>query len=84
MQWISITTIHILTMFVYCIESDHTDGTIAIQHATKNVDLCTHFAFLLLCSRTKRGSTIADIQHFLLCLYIFVLAGQNYFRSFIR
>ena len=28
MQWTSITAVNILTMFVYCIISDHTDGKV--------------------------------------------------------
>ena len=47
MQWTSIIVIHILTMFVYYVISDHTDGTV-IQHAISNVDACTHFAYLFL------------------------------------
>ena len=47
MQWKSITVINILTMFVYCIISDHTDGTV-IQRATNNVDACRHCAYLFL------------------------------------
>ena len=49
MQLTSITVINILTMFVsqfvYCIISDHTDGT-AVQRATNNVDACTQCAYL--------------------------------------
>ena len=45
MQWTSITVINILTMFVYCIISDHTDGTVT-QQATNNVDAFTHCAYL--------------------------------------
>ena len=47
MQWASIHTISILTMIVYCIISDHTDGKV-IQNATNNVDACTHCAYLFL------------------------------------
>ena len=47
MQWTSITAINILTMFVGCIMSDHTDGRV-IQRATNNVDACTHCAYLFL------------------------------------
>ena len=47
MQWTSITVIHILTMFGFYIISDHTDGTV-IQHAARNVDACTHCAYLFL------------------------------------
>ena len=43
----SITAITILTMFVYCIISDHTDGTV-VQRATNNVDACTQCAYLFL------------------------------------
>ena len=32
-------------MFVFYIISDHTDVSI-IQHATSNVDACTHYAYL--------------------------------------
>ena len=32
-------------MFVYCIISDHTDGTV-VQRATNNVDACTQRAYL--------------------------------------
>ena len=45
MQWKSITVINILTMFVYCIISDHTDGTV-IQRGTNNIDACTHCSYL--------------------------------------
>ena len=49
MQLTSITVINILTMFVsqfvYCIISDHTDGTV-VQRATNNVDACTQCAYL--------------------------------------
>ena len=34
-------------MFVYCIISDHTDGTV-VQRATNNVDACTQCAYLFL------------------------------------
>ena len=44
MQWTSITVINILTMFVYCIISDHTDSTV-IQ-ATNNVNACMRCAYL--------------------------------------
>ena len=51
MQLTSITVINILTMFVnqfvYCIISDHTDGTV-VQRATNNVDACTQCAYLFL------------------------------------
>ena len=47
MQLTSITAINILTMFVYCIISDHTDGTV-VQRATNNVDACTQCAYLFL------------------------------------
>ena len=47
MQWTSITAINILTMFVFCIISGHTDGTV-IQRVTNNVDACTHCAYLFL------------------------------------
>ena len=49
MQWISITAIHILTIFLtvllYLII--YIDD-IVIQHATNNVDACTHCAYLFL------------------------------------
>ena len=45
MQLTSITAINILTMFVYCIISNHTDGTV-VQRATNNVDACTQCAYL--------------------------------------
>ena len=47
MQWTSITVIHILTMFVFYMISDHTDSTV-IQHAASNVDAFTHCAYLFL------------------------------------
>ena len=50
MQWTSITVINILTMFVYCIISDHTD----IQRATNNVDACTHCAYPFLMFQAYR------------------------------
>ena len=34
-----------VSQFVYCIISDHTDGT-AVQRATNNVDACTQCAYL--------------------------------------
>ena len=43
MQLTSITAINIVTMFVYCIIFDHTDGTV-IQRARNNVDACTDCA----------------------------------------
>ena len=45
MQLTSITVINILTMFVYCIISDHTDGAV-VQRVTNNVDACTQCAYL--------------------------------------
>ena len=52
MQWTSITVINILTMFVYCIISDHTDSTV-IQRATNNVDACTHWRTYFLHVRAR-------------------------------
>ena len=34
-----------VSQFVYCIISDHTDGT-SVQRATNNVDACTQCAYL--------------------------------------
>ena len=45
MQLTSITAINILTMFVYCVIFDHTDGTVVLR-ATNNVDACTQCAYL--------------------------------------
>ena len=58
MQWKSITVINILTMFVYCIISDHTDGTV-IQRATNNVDACTHCAYQFFHFETDSWLTMA-------------------------
>ena len=74
MQWISITATHILTIFLivllYLII--YIDD-IVIQHATNNVDACTHCAYLFLdvagidttkfhCHSTRAASTsyVAD------------------------
>ena len=66
MQLTSITVINILTMFVsqfvYCIISDHTDGT-AVQRATNNVDACTQCAYLFLYESetlSKLGNILAE------------------------
>ena len=48
-QWTSITAVNILTMFAYCIISDHTDGKV-IQNATNYVNACTHCAYLFFTS----------------------------------
>ena len=54
MQWIPITATHILTIvftvLLYLII--YIDGTV-IQHATNNVDACTHCAYLFLYLRMQ-------------------------------
>ena len=43
-----------VSQFVYCIISDHTDGT-AVQRATNNVDACTQCAYLFLFIENARN-----------------------------
>ena len=79
MQLTSITVINILTMFVsqfvYCIISDHTDGT-AVQRATNNVDACTQCAYLFLVQLIDHKLQIIIKFDYKLCYYIYLNVSQ--------
>ena len=61
-QLTSITAINILTMFVYCIISDHTDGTV-VQRATNNLDACTLCAYLFFVMLVKNFILPIETTH---------------------
>ena len=61
MQCTFTTATHILNIFLYCTIPDHIDGTV-IQHATNNVDTCTHCAYLFF-NHLKRYSIHTIDKH---------------------
>ena len=70
MQLTSISAITVLTMFVYCILSDHTDGTV-VQRATNNVDACTQCAYLFFVHTVcLKVETMKEICIHIMTLYI--------------